>query len=193
MKYLLGHKIKKQLKRYIFILPLAFVGLTAGLYILSIPMAPKFVNNHAVEAAKSDPQPDTDKIIIPSADINTQIYTGGAEALHKGAWHRFPDRGDPEKGGNFIISGHRFVMSYSPIKTMNESYFYNVSKVKEGDKVVVHWHGKKYEYQVTKKYTVKPQQTDIEDPSSDAKLTIYTCTLGGTYDGRVVLEATPKF
>jgi sortase A len=169
----------------------AALGLATGLYMLSIYIAPSFSSNGAAKAVAA--QPKDDRIIIPDADINVPIGEGNASILKKEAWHRFPDRGDPEKGGNFIVSGHRFVMSYNPIKTMNQSYFYNLDKVKEGDAVFINWHGKRYDYKVTRKYTVKPNQTDIENPSQQAKLTIYTCTLGGTYDGRVVVEAAPNF
>jgi LPXTG-site transpeptidase (sortase) family protein len=169
----------------------AVVGLVAGIYLLFVLFAPRFASNGAAEAAASEPKDD--RIIIPSVDINTPYFTGGTEVLKKGAWHRFPERGNPKQGGNFILSAHRFVMSYNPIKTMKQSYFYNFNKISEGDKIVVHWQGGKYEYKVSKKYTVKPDQTEIESTSENAKLTVYTCTRGGSYDGREVLEANPVY
>lgn len=181
----------KQRKRGTIILALAIMGLIAGFYILSIPIAPKFANNNAEQAVESEPEDD--RIIIKSADINTPIFEGGAEALNQGAWHRFPERGDPQKGGNFIVTGHRFVMTGSHRETMTQSRFYNIDKIKEGDEILVHWHGKKYQYKVARKYTVDPHQVEIEEPSKEAKITVYTCTLGGTYDGREVIEAVPVY
>jgi sortase A len=49
--------------------------------------------------------------------------------------------------------------------------------------------GKRYTYYVDKIFDVKPTQTEIEAPSKDAKLTLYTCSLGGSSDVRLVLIA----
>lgn len=49
--------------------------------------------------------------------------------------------------------------------------------------------GRRYQYEITKKYEVKPTQIEIEASSNEAKLTLYTCTLQGENDGREVFEA----
>ena len=49
-----------------------------------------------------------------------------------------------------------------------------------------------YTYTVTKKYNVKPNATEIEAPSETSKLTLYSCSLGGSADGRIVIEATTQ-
>ncbi len=60
-----------------------------------------------------------------------------------------------------------------------------------GDDITVYWDKKDYRYKITEVKTVKPNETSIEAPSKEPKLTIYTCTLGGSADGRVVVIAKP--
>lgn len=140
--------------------------------------------------ATEAPEEVKDKqIIIPKIGVNVEIKEGNQSVLKTGAWHRFPERGDPENGGNFIVSGHRFVMGYTPKRTKQQSFFYNIDKLIVGDTILIDWHAKRYDYKITKIYTVKPNQVEIEAPSDDPKLTLYTCTLNGSNDGRVVLEA----
>jgi len=134
----------------------------------------------------------TDQIIIPEVGISAPILTGGSEALEKGAWHRYPERGNPVVGGNMIISAHSFIFDWNPLKTRENSYFYNLHKLNVGDAVYVDWQGKRYAYKVSKTYEVKPDATDIEAPGIKPHLTIYTCTPGGSADGRVVVEAVPE-
>ncbi len=136
-------------------------------------------------------EPQGDRIVIPKVGINVEFRTGGEEVLNDYAWHRFPERGDPLKGGNFIISAHRFEIGLTPGETRKKSPFYHMEKVAVGDQVIIDYKGKRYGYEVTEKKQVKPNQVEIEEPSDEAKLTIYTCTLGGENDGREVFIAKP--
>jgi sortase A len=128
---------------------------------------------------------------IQSVGINTKILEGGEEQLENGAWHRFPERGNPEIGGNFILSGHSFVWAYTPWQVSEKSYFYNLKDVKVGDEVTVRWNSKDYNYKVDSVFSIDPSQTNIEDKSDTPIMTIYTCTEGGSADGRVVVVAKP--
>jgi sortase A len=130
------------------------------------------------------------RIYIPRLKLNLTYKTGNATVLRDNAWHRFPERGDPEKGGNFILAGHRFEIGLTPGETRHRSPFYHINKVEIGDYVYSDFNGQRYQYKVTRKYTVKPTQTEIEAPSTTAIMTLYTCTLKGQSDGREVLEAT---
>jgi sortase A len=112
--------------------------------------------------------------------------------LDNGAWHRHPERGDPEKGGNFILAAHRFELGPTPSETQRKSPLYHIDKVEVDDDIQIDFNGKRYDYRVAERLAVKPTQTEIEAPSDVAKLTLYTCTLGGETDGREVLIATPK-
>lgn len=128
------------------------------------------------------------KILIEKAGVNAEILEGDKEVLDKGVWHRFPERGNPEMGGNFILTAHRFKFAPTPNLVKEASVFYNVDKLVVGDDIVVHWNGQKYVYKVSKRYKVNPSQTEIEKVG-DAHMTLYTCTLAGSYDGREVVEA----
>ena len=90
-------------------------------------------------------------------------------------------------GGNFIIAAHRFSIQPTPQGTVERSPFYNIDKMKLGDNIVVDYEGARYAYEITKIFDVKPDQTEIEAPSQEAKLTLYSCELGGSDAGRIVI------
>jgi len=174
----------------------AFVLMSTGAYLLYLTQAPKLPNIPFVSAAsidlntKDDATDNRDRIQIEKINLEVPFYTGGsADVLEKGAWHRYPDRGDPQKGGNFILSAHRFRMAATPWNTKEHSPFYNIDQLNVGDSMRVYFNGKWYDYEVTKKYRVNPDAVSIETPSKEAKLTLYSCTLGGSADGRDVIEA----
>ena len=161
----------------------------AGLGLLGSVVAPIVPSRSTV--SKITEKPSEDAVAIESAGVYAPIVQGGDEALESGAWHRFPDRGNPVKGGTFILSAHSFVFNWNPMQTRQDSYFYNLNKTKVADAVVIQWQGKTYRYKVSKVYDVKPDAVEIEAPSKTARLVLYTCTTGGSADGRVVVEALP--
>ncbi|MBP7018180.1 sortase [Candidatus Saccharibacteria bacterium] len=174
------------------VLFVAVIAFVSGAYLLFLTQAPKLTFLSKTPELKQAEVGDN-RIIIPSAKIDIGIFEGGEEALDKGAWHRYPERGNPVRGGNFIVSAHRFGLGATPKETRINSAFYNIEQLSEGDKIVIHWDGKSYEYEVTKKFQVDPDAVEVEDPREDHVLTMYSCTLGGRYDGRIVVEAKPKF
>ena len=74
---------------------------------------------------------------------------------------------------------------------MYKRQFYHIDKLAVGDKIVIDYIGTRYGYEIEKIFTVKPTQVEIEAPSTDAKLTLYTCELDGSDAGRVVVVAKP--
>ncbi len=188
--------IKSGKKRPVLSALLLFVSLStmaAGMYILLLVMTPNIPVFYPVQQidAKSLSQPAGDMVYIPKIGVSVPLVTGGAEALEKGAWHRFPERGDPTIGGNFIVSAHRFSMGLTPGQTRQKSPFYHIDKLVIGDQILVDFQGKRYGYEVEKSYEVKPDQVEIEQKSDTARLTLYTCTLKGESDGREVFVAKP--
>jgi sortase A len=193
-RYVLNKGIKRRLGlRGLIFIGLALSLICGGLYVLSLVFAP---NQKLLTDQQQSQFVPTEygeqQIIIPKIAVNTPILEGGADVLDKGVWHRLPELGSPITGGNFIVTGHRYVLSATPGRTKDQSYFYNVDKLELGDKILVDWQHKRYVYKITKLYSVKPTQLEVESPSSDPKLTLYTCTLGGAADGRVVIEAYPE-
>ena len=165
----------------------------AGLYIFTLLISPFFSSPlsldkfQALDAAKvpiSEHQ-----VIIPKIGVNIQYLEGTSKTLQKGAWHRFPERGNPQIGGNFILSAHRFEIGWTPQQTRQKSPFYNIGNIDQGDIIYIDFKGKRYTYEVKRRYKVKPEAVSIEAPSDVAKLTLYSCTLKGAADGRDVIEA----
>lgn len=192
-------KKKFNLKRSILsLISLLMFGI--GLYLIILTFAPVFqpgiVFGNPSAVAQNEPRIGQNVLYIPKIGLEVPFLTGDERVMEEGAWHRYPERGDPETGGNFILSAHRFIMKWTPTATMTSSPFYNVGKLNEGDEILVDYNGKRYTYVITKKYAVKPTDVEIEDPvkdrQADAKLTLYSCTLQGSGDGRDVFEAKLK-
>lgn len=177
-------------------LPIVFI--VAGLYLIALVLSPRLASTPLSPvvgvprvSTKVNPQDKADYIIIPKINLKVAIVTGNNEAaLLKGAWHRYPERGDPAKGGNFILAAHRFLMGWTPQQTRAKSPFYNIDKLAVGDPIIIIFKGKKYNYTITKMYDVKPNELSIEDAAGPDRLTLYSCTLKGSADGRSVIQAT---
>lgn len=190
-------KKKKTLwQKFLFILPI--LTLLAGIYLLSLVFAPKLtpiLNSGKVEKTLSGtlPEKGNDRVYIQDIGVNVGLKTGGAEAMNGGnAWHRFPERGDSVAGGNFIISAHRWIRGNTPQETIKQSPFYNTDQLERGDAIVVDFDGKRFKYEIFDIFDIKPNQTEIENPLPEGEepyMTLYTCTLKGSADGRVVIRA----
>jgi sortase A len=172
----------------------AIVLLGSGAYVLSLVAAPTIAPMVAMKPINVNnlpaPTATDNRIVIPKIGVNI-VYGEGEAALNRGAQWRFPDRGNPATGGNFIIAAHRFTIAPTPGETVAKSPFYNIDKLIAGDKIVVDYSGIRYGYEITKKFDVKPTQVEIEAPSEESKLTLYSCELGGSDAGRVVITAKP--
>jgi sortase A len=190
-----GAKHKKVGRRFFsgFLLALSLFGLVGGIYLLVLVMTPNVPVLFPIEEIdiKKLDAPKEDRVYIPKIGVNVSLAVGGPEALEKGSWHRFPERGDPVKGGNFIVSAHRFSIGLTPGQTRQKSPFYHIDKLEVGDQIIVDFKGKRYGYQITEHSEVKPTQTEIEAESDTPKMTLYTCTLKGESDGREVFIAKP--
>jgi sortase A len=170
-------------------------------YILVLPIVPQITfwsNTHdghtvqRLEAKVRTPSPTNpsaqqqmdNQLIIPSMAFDEPINQGKtAIALRKGLWLR-PNGSTPDKGSNTVIAGHRFTY------TNPRGVLYSLNKVHVGDSVGVWWQNKHYLYQVTETKEVGPNEVSIEDPTTDSRLTIYTCTPLWMPKDRLVVVAT---
>lgn len=194
-----------QWQRYGF-LALAMILMAVGIYILVLVLSPKLpllvlspklplpqIGQSTIDLnTKDDAEDDRNRIQISKMNLEVPFFEGGADSLDKGAWHRYPERGNPNDGGNFILSAHRFTIGLTPAETKLRSPFYRLGDLKVGDDMRVFYDHAWYEYQVTRLYSVNPDAVEIEAPSKDAKLTLYSCSLAGSADGRYVVEAHIK-
>ena len=182
-----------QWQRYGF-LALAMILMAVGIHILVLVLSPKLplpqIGQSTIDLnTKDDAEDDRNRIQISKMNLEVPFFEGGADSLDKGAWHRYPERGNPKDGGNFILSAHRFTIGLTPAETKLRSPFYKLDDLKAGDDVRIFYNHTWYDYQVTRLYDVKPDAVGIEAPSEDAKLTLYSCSLAGGADGRHVVEA----
>ena len=173
--------------------------LIAGAYLLITSLSPTLISttinpddNSTTKLLKADRPIDENRLYIPKIDINLPYTTGDETVMEKGAWWRQPDNGNPADGGNFVLSAHRFIMGLTPQQTLRKSPFYNINKLEIGDKISIDYSGKRYEYTISKIFAVAPDAVEIEQRTDQPQLTLYSCTLGGSSDGREVIIATPS-
>jgi sortase A len=175
----------------------ALAAIAGGLYVLLLVIAPllpatPLLGTTDIEVTLANPPGGRgDRLYIPKINVDVPIGTGLA-ALEQGAWHRLPENGDPVKGGNFVLSAHRFVIGWTPQMTRNNSPFYHLDRLAPGDTAYVDYKGKRYIYKVNRLYPVPKTATEIEGPSNEAKMTLYSCNLRGESAGRLVVEALPE-
>lgn len=199
MKYTYGQKVKSspfrsRRPRQLLTTMLAALLLVAGCYILLLLVSPQLQKPEVsktwnVPVPQSKTELTENRLYIPKLKLNLTYKAGDAKVLRDNIWHRFPERGNPEKGGNFILAGHRFEIGLTPGETKRRSPFYHIDALVQGDKIYADFNGKRYTYEVTDRFKVKPDQTEIEAPSDDPKMTLYTCTFRGSADGREVISA----
>lgn len=192
------HKKPSKWRRLIQVALLLVIIITS--YVLYLQFSPqtKILTGHEQDlyVARTKKESDVDKLIIPKISVASPIISGDYHALEKGVWHRFPERGNPKDGGNFILAAHRYVFAWIPQRVNEQSVLYSIDKLKVGDAIYVDWQGQRYQYTITEKKLVNPSETSIEDSvkdqKADAKLTLYSCTLSGERDGREVIIARPS-
>lgn len=171
-----------------------FVGLIvlAGLYVVALFTAPLASALFAMQPidVRQLPAPDKtgNRVIIPRLGINI-AYEKGTGALDRGAEWRSPTSGNPADGGNFVLSAYRLNIQSTPQRTIEQSPFYSINKLASGDKIIVDYLGKRYGYEVTKAFTVQPQQIEIEARTTDPILTLYSSSAGKTEDTRFIVQA----
>ena len=80
----------------------------------------------------------------------------------------------PGQNGNMVISGHRWKLGNKP----SYKAFEDLDKLKNGDKIQVHYGNKVFEYEVYESDMVSPNEKggkEILKKTSEPILTLYTC------------------
>jgi LPXTG-site transpeptidase (sortase) family protein len=124
-----------------------------------------------------------DRLIIKKIGVNAPIVEAKNSdyGLSKGAW-RVPESSTPDKGGNTVITGHRF--KYLPPSNLT---FYLLNKLEPGDIISVIWKEQDYYYKVKEVKIVKPEDLSILKSTKDSILTLYTCDPIYSQDNRLVV------
>lgn len=177
----------------------ALLLLGAGLYLLLATLWPlargQFINptnNPTTTRIAQTAQhiPAEPRLYIPKIDVNVPYGTDQSSLL-TGAWWRAPDSGNPADGGNFVVAAHRFSLGFTPQQTEIQSPFLHINRLRLGDEIVVDYQAKRYRYRIEQIHAVRPSDVHIEQRTDRPQLTLYSCTLGGSADGREVIIAQP--
>lgn len=179
---------------------LAVVLFAGGGYMLYNTFSPTLSNfgvdpqMTAKKLTTSTPTPTDNRLYMPQINVDVatvEVAPGQTEekALDKGAIHRSPSSGNPKDGGNYVLAAHRFTMGLTPSETRAKSPFYHINNMNVGDQIYVDYKGVRYGYKIVKKQTVAPTDVAIEARTTEPQLTVYSCTLSGSNDGREVLFA----
>lgn len=110
---------------------------------------------------------------IASIGVDSEISQeqNADKGLEEGIWI-VPDFGTPEINDlPIIIAAHRFGYVYWSSDFREKSSFYNLPKLKVGDRVQIIWGQRSYEYEVYK----AEDNTQITDYEAD--LILYTCRM----------------
>lgn len=120
------------------------------------------------------------RLVIGSIGVDVGVFGGdSARALKRGVYHH-AGTADPGAAGNVVLAGHRERRAFSLLH-----------QVKVGDTVTVRWQGKSYDYRVSKKFTVDPDDTWIMGQTGAERLTLYTCLPRSVGNKRTVVVALP--
>lgn len=181
---------------------LSVVVIALGLYIAITPFLPQiaywfrdkspevsapYVGELANEenSDTSTPIPSENRIVIPSIQVNEPIAEGSnIWVINEGGTWRRPNTGNPLEDNNTVIVGHRFYGN-------NVSTFYHLDKVLPGQILALYWEGQEILYEVTETKVVDATAVEIEAPTTEKQLTIYTCTPIWTAVDRLVVIAKP--
>lgn len=187
----LGNVAKKLTHRRINVLLSVILLLLAG-YILIWPFLPSLswwarhdapvISAIARPSVKIEAIPDTNTLVIPSLGLREEVFEGESEyTVNRGVWRR-PKSSTPATGSNTVLVGHRFTYS-------GKSVFYNLDKINTGDEILVYWDDKAYSYKVESSIVLPPEAVEVEAPTDDSVLTLYTCTPLLTAKDRLVVRA----
>lgn len=126
------------------------------------------------------------RLIITKIGVNAPIVESNNEqyGLSRGAWH-VPESSTPDKGGNTVITGHRF--KYLP---PNNVTFYLFDKLEAGDLISVIWQEKNYLYKIKETKIVPNTDLSVLNQTDESILTMFTCHPIYSTENRLVIVAS---
>jgi sortase A len=102
----------------------------------------------------SAPEIGLDAIVIEGSDLKA-LALGPGHMINT-AW--------PGQTGNAVITGHR------------DTFFRRLDELSKGDALTVQRNGRSFTYEVTDKRIVQANDMSVVQPTSDAELTLITCS-----------------
>jgi LPXTG-site transpeptidase (sortase) family protein len=129
---------------------------------------------------------DSLKVDVPIVEVGVVDGQWDVSKLFTWAGH-LVGTGRLGEPGNAALAGHIL------LKDGREGAFRWLERLQPGDEVQVYADGRRYTYQVTTTRVVPPTEVSVLAPTSDAVLTLITCTnwsiLRGEYTDRFVVQA----
>lgn len=148
----------------------------------------KFIQEHGNIYTVEDKNTE---LIIKSVNIKGKVIDGkDSSALDRGFWYYPLSRPFGEKGKSIIIA-HRF--QYIPPRT---DTFFNLDKVKIGDKIIIKQSNIDFVYRVTNIKVVEKNKIEIlqsNNTKGPNKLVLITCTPLWTAKQRLVVTAKLEY
>lgn len=139
---------------------------------------------------------DTDfSIVIPKIKVNAKVIKNVdpfdsriyQKALTKGVAHA-KGSGLPGFPGNTFIFAHSAINWYQA--SQYNSIFYLTNKLESGDEIFVYYKGSKYQYIVTEKKIVNPNEINyLSNNLNTSSLTLMTCWPPGSNLNRLIILA----
>jgi len=127
--------------------------------------------------------PEDNRLVIPKIRVNSTIWEGDSkDILNSGVWRR-PNTSKPDLGSNTVLTAHRFLTKFG------SNTFYHLDKIENGDKIIVIWEKEEFIYEVSEIKEVDPYQTQVENPTKEDILTLYTCSPLFSAEKRLVVRA----
>lgn len=133
---------------------------------------PDTIMNPDQENEKKEEERKLPKIIgimsIPKLDLKVAIGDGSSNAAMRYTVGHFLETAYPGENGNFAVIGHR---SYK-----YGQFFNRLDELEKGDFIGIKSGTKTYEYIVTEKIVVKPEDTWVLKTTAKPTITLITCT-----------------
>ncbi|MDK8182546.1 class D sortase [Paenibacillus sp. UMB4589-SE434] len=149
----------------------------------TLPVSPTSVSHNKKPAALIDGLPVYGTISIEKIDLREPMVEGAtAQSLKLGSGVVIPDR-MPGEIGNFVLASHRS-------RTYGR-HFNRLDELEAGDKIKLETADHLFEYTVTSKFVVLPEDLTVLDQREDSKeLTLITCEPFGKSTHRLIIKAT---
>lgn len=109
-------------------------------------------------------------IEIPTINLSQPLVEGVDDDILQYFLGHFPNSAMPGEIGNFAVAGHR-------ISDFADA-FVNLYRVEIGDEVIVTTKNISYSYKITETFIVEPTDVYVLNDTSNATITLITCTKG---------------
>lgn len=123
--------------------------------------------------------------VIP--DVDSTDEKAYSQALGKGVAHA-KGTAFPGQVGNIYLFSHSVDAPWNIVRF--NAIFYLLGKLDNGDRIIMFYKGRRYDYIVFDKAVVSPSDTNfLTDSYNDSVLTLQTCDPPGTLLNRLVVRA----